>query len=95
MSNHHRSSNPFSSTHSDSDSDSVSCFVTDLFETRSRLCSCDDDTYINPFSDVVCDLHRTEHMLGLGLGFGVEIDPESQTKFVGMSSPNPFGLNHR
>lgn len=77
MSNHHRSSNPFSSTHSDSDSDSVSCFVTDLFETR--LCSCDDDTDINPFSDVVCDLHRTDHMLGLGLGFGVEIDPHSQT----------------
>ncbi|RDX91763.1 E3 ubiquitin-protein ligase RING1-like protein, partial [Mucuna pruriens] len=73
---HHRSSNPFasSSTHSDSDSDSVSCFVTDLFETRSRLCSC-EDTNINPFSGVVCDLHRTEQVLGLGLGFGVEIEP--------------------
>lgn len=77
MSNHHHSSNPFaSSTHSDSDSDSVSCFVTDLFETRSRFCSCDDDTDINPFSDdIVCDLHRTQQVLGLGLGF--EIDSQT------------------
>ncbi|CAJ1947250.1 unnamed protein product [Sphenostylis stenocarpa] len=76
---HHHSSNPFEifSTHSDSDSDSVSCFVTDLFEGRSRLCSC-DDTDINPFSGVVCDVHRSEHVLGLGLGFEVGI--ESQTR---------------
>lgn len=75
---HHHSSNPFaSSSHSDSDSDSVSCFVTDLFESRSRLCSC-DDTDINPFSGAVCDLHRTEQVLGLGLGFGVEVHAPSQ-----------------
>ncbi|XP_061367807.1 E3 ubiquitin-protein ligase CIP8-like [Gastrolobium bilobum] len=63
--------NPFAPNHSDSDSDSVSCFVTDLFESRSsdrsRPCSCHDIS-INPFSGVVCDLHHGE--LGLGLGFG-------------------------
>ncbi|TKY50112.1 E3 ubiquitin-protein ligase RING [Spatholobus suberectus] len=81
MSHHHHSSNPFASspTHSDSDADSVSCFVTDLFETRSRLCSC-DDTNVNPFSGVVCDLHRTERVLGLGLGFGVEIEPQNNNR---------------
>ncbi|KAK7316257.1 hypothetical protein VNO77_35147 [Canavalia gladiata] len=67
----HHSSNPFACTHSDSDSDSVSCFVTDLFEScsseRSRSCSC-DDANINPFSGVVCDVHHQE----LGLGFEIE-----------------------
>ncbi|KAL2335350.1 hypothetical protein Fmac_016563 [Flemingia macrophylla] len=67
---HHHSSNPF--THSDSDSDSVSCFVTDLFESRSRLCSC-HDTDVNPFS---CDLHSSGQILGLG--FGLDFDDPSQ-----------------
>ncbi|KAK7364980.1 hypothetical protein VNO80_13730 [Phaseolus coccineus] len=80
---HHHSPNPFASlsshSDSDSDSDSVSCFVTDLFETSSRLCSC-DDTDINPFSDAVCDVHRSEHVLGLGLGLGIGVEIDSQTQ---------------
>ncbi|MED6174205.1 hypothetical protein PIB30_066858 [Stylosanthes scabra] len=67
-------SNPFATI--DSDSDSVSCFVTDLFETRSdrsRHCSC-GDVNINPFSGVVCDLHGEA---SLGLGFGDEIGSQN------------------
>ncbi|CAL0299095.1 unnamed protein product [Lupinus luteus] len=53
-----------------SDSDSVSCFVTDLFESRSS----NRDFTINPFSGVVCDLHGEPQ---LGLGF--EIEPHNIT----------------
>ncbi|XP_004507269.3 uncharacterized protein [Cicer arietinum] len=81
------SSNPFATFHSDSDSDSdsdsPSYFVTDLFQTRSsNLPSPYDDTNINPFSDVVSDLHQGELELELGLGlelgFGDENEIETQ-----------------
>lgn len=71
---------------SDSDSDSVSYFVTDLFDSRSSHhhhsspCSC-HDLNINPFSDVVCDLHGEP---GLGLGFGVEIEPQNNNNDHGV-----------
>lgn len=72
---------------SDSDSDSVSCFVTDLFDSRSSHhnsspCSC-HDLNINPFCGVVCDLHG-EPGLELGLGFGVEIEPQNNNKNHGV-----------
>ncbi|XP_027357830.1 E3 ubiquitin-protein ligase CIP8-like [Abrus precatorius] len=87
----HHSSNPFASTHSDSDSDSVSCFVTDLFETRSsdrsRSCCC-HDTNINPFSGVVCDLHNGE----LGLGFRTNTQNNEDRAFNFSVGDNSGGL---
>lgn len=86
------SSNPFatvsfdhlsnhSNWYSDSDSDSVSCFVTDLFGNRSSEHShhrCDDISDINPFSGVLCDGHGGEGSsyaeIELGSGFGTEKD---------------------
>ncbi|KAF7803126.1 WPP domain-interacting tail-anchored protein 1 [Senna tora] len=70
----HFCSNPFatvsfdhlsnhSNWYSDSDSDSASCFVTDLFENRSSENSCrrcDDSSDINPFSGVLSDGHGGE-----------------------------------
>lgn len=78
------SSNPFatlsfdhlsnrSNWYSDSDSDSVSCFVTDLFENRRRW---DDNSDINPFSVLFCDGDEgegssyAEKELGYGFGTG-------------------------
>ncbi|KAK7271823.1 hypothetical protein RJT34_28033 [Clitoria ternatea] len=86
----HHSSNPFASTHSDSDSDSVSCFVTDLFETRSRSCSC-HDTNVNPFSGVVCDLHHHHHQ-DLGLGFEVDSQNSDDRVFNFTLGDNSGGL---
>lgn len=68
-----------SNWYSDSDSDSVSCFVTDLFENRLAEDShrrCNDNSDINPFSAVPCDGHGgegsdfTETELGSGFGTG-------------------------
>ncbi|KAE9619947.1 hypothetical protein Lal_00040299 [Lupinus albus] len=56
-----------------SDSDSVSCFVTDLFESRSSH----HDFNINPFSGVLCDLHH-EPQLGLGFQFETHNNNNSQ-----------------
>ncbi|XP_028796747.1 E3 ubiquitin-protein ligase Praja-2-like [Neltuma alba] len=84
------SSNPFatvsfdhlsnhSNWYSDSDSDSVSCFVTDLFENRSSenfYRRCNDNSDINPFSAVPCDSHGGEGSSyaekELGSGSGTE-----------------------
>ncbi|WJX70733.1 RING-type E3 ubiquitin transferase [Trifolium repens] len=60
------SSNPFATIHSDSDSDtdSLSQFVTDLFENGSPsdpACPWedeDDPIYLNPFSVLACDVHQ-------------------------------------
>ncbi|KAL5080379.1 hypothetical protein RYX36_008800 [Vicia faba] len=86
----YRSLNPFATTHSDSgsgsdsDVDSLSQFVTDLFENRSPadpVCPWDDnddedddERDINPFSDFACDRDEPELELGLDLGFGDEIE---------------------
>lgn len=78
------SSNPF---HSDSDSDSVNCFVTDLFESHRsssssdhppppRRCSCHDIS-INPFSGAICDLH---HHRPQGFQLGFDFDDEFDTQ---------------
>ncbi|KAI4352329.1 hypothetical protein L6164_006592 [Bauhinia variegata] len=67
--------------YSDSDTDSVSCFVTDLFESHSsqlsrHCCECDDGSDINPFSGVVLDDDGGEgfnnYSEELELGFGFE-----------------------
>ncbi|KAI4346756.1 hypothetical protein L6164_007626 [Bauhinia variegata] len=76
----HRS-NP-SGWYTDSDTDSVSCFVTDLFESHSSQQShpcCDDGSDINPFSGVVYDDDGEEgsnysEELELESGFGFEND---------------------
>lgn len=79
--------NPFATTHSDSgsdsdsDVDSLSQFVTDLFENRSPADPAypwdddddeDDERDINPFSDFACDQGDPE----LELGFGDEIETQ-------------------
>lgn len=84
------SSNPFAtittnSLYSDSDSDSLSQFVTDLYQNRSPTdpsCPWDDedDTRINPFSNIA-DFHQGEPELGLGLGFDVEYEYENETQY--------------
>lgn len=87
------SSNPFAtittnSLYSDSDADSLSQFVTDLYQNRSPTdppCPWDveddeieDDTHINPFSNIA-DFHQGEPELGLG--FDVEYEYENQTQY--------------
>jgi hypothetical protein len=83
------SSNPFATIHSDSDSDtdSLSQFVTDLFENGSPsdpACPWedeDDPIYLNPFSVLACDVHQGESQpqpeleleLELELGLGLEL----------------------
>jgi E3 ubiquitin-protein ligase RNF115/126 len=87
------SSNPFAtittnSLYSDSDTDSLSQFVTDLYQNRSSTdppCPWDDeddeiedDTCINPFSNIA-DFHQGEPELGLG--FDVEYEYENQNQY--------------
>lgn len=87
------SSNPFAtittnSLYSDSDTDSLSQFVTDLYQNRSPTdppCPWDDeddeiedDTCINPFSNIA-DFHQGEPELGLG--FDVEYEYENQNQY--------------
>ncbi|CAK8533334.1 unnamed protein product [Lathyrus sativus] len=86
-----RSLNPFATTHSDSgsdsDVDSLSQFVTDLFENRSSVAPAypwdddddedDDEGDINPFSVFARDQGEPE----LELGFGDEYENEIETQY--------------
>lgn len=93
----YRSLNPFATTHSDSgsdsDVDSLSHFVTDLFENRSPadpVCPWDDDgdedddeSDVNPFSGFACDQGEPELEVGLNLdlGFDDEFENEVDTRY--------------
>ncbi|XP_058752406.1 E3 ubiquitin-protein ligase CIP8-like [Vicia villosa] len=106
----YRSLNPFAITHSDSgsdsDVDSLSHFVTDLFENRSPadpVCPWDDDgdedddeSDVNPFSGFACDQVGGGNSTGIRVvGFGSDSESSGHDEEFGFEGRNDWDDDER